>query len=185
MPTVLEIATRVLLISSEMLLISAALHDIATRTVPNWVPLCLLMAGICLRIADHTPGWGVIAACVVFAVTLLCWRRGWMGGADVKLFTASAILVPPKLVCSMVLASSLAGGALVLIYLMLRLFVGRLPRGQPVGQPAGQPGGPPVGRPAAFLSRIWRVERRRIRRLESLPYASAIAAGALSILLTV
>jgi prepilin peptidase CpaA len=169
MPHLLEIAMKALLIGSEMLLLGAALHDISTRTVPNWVSVCLLMAGIGLRISDHTLGWGLIAACLVFTVTAFLWRRGWMGGADVKLFTASAILVPPTLVLNMVLASSLSGGALVLIYLMMRPFVGQSP----------------AGRPASFLSRILRVERRRIRRLESLPYASAIAAGALFVLLRV
>lgn len=168
-PEFVHLATRAVLIGTEILLLGAAVHDVATRTVPNMVPLVILLAGAVLRVLQGGLELGLLAAAIVFLVTAFCWRRGWMGGADVKLATASALVVPPGLVPSLALAISMAGGALILIYLAMRPLVGR----------------PKPGRPVGFVARIWRVERRRIRRLESLPYASAIAAGALFILLTV
>ena len=35
------------------LLLYAALHDLAARTVPNWLPLCVLALGIVARLMDH------------------------------------------------------------------------------------------------------------------------------------
>lgn len=162
-----------LLIVSVALLVGAALHDIATRTVPNWMPLGLMLAGLGLRLAQGGLPLGLAAAALVFAVAAFCWRRGWMGGADVKLFAACALVVPPGLVAGMILVISIAGGLLAVIYKLLCLGLRLLPK----------PSRP--GRPRGLLARIWRVERRRIRRLESLPYASAIAAGALTTLMMV
>jgi prepilin peptidase CpaA len=115
------------------------------------------------------------AAVAVFAAAAFCWRRGWMGGADVKLLGAVTLLVPPVLVLNLLAAVSMAGGVLALIYLALRPLVGR--------SVAGRPAGPGVARQAGMLRRICRVELRRIRRRESLPYASAIAAGAILVML--
>jgi prepilin peptidase CpaA len=111
---------------------------------------------------------------MVFAGCWYCWRRGWIGGGDVKLLSACAMLVPPASVPELVLATSIAGGALALFYLCLA----RLLRASATAQPTrlqanGQP--PPTG----LVGRIWRVERRRIRRRLSLPYACAISAGVL------
>jgi len=43
-------------------------------------------------------------------------------------------------------------------------------------------GAPPAGRPQGLIARIVRVERRRIGRGASLPYACAITAGLLFVI---
>jgi len=149
------------------ILIAAMLHDIAFRTVPNWMPLLLATAGL-LRHAIH--GNPAIAALTGLLVTLAaagCWWRGWLGGGDVKLLGAVAVLVPSSLAPRLLGDVALAGGALALLYLALSRLV-----------PA-----PPVTRPAALCARIRRAEQWRVRRRGPLPYASAIAAGALFVLL--
>ncbi len=90
-----------------------------------------------------------------------------MGGGDVKLLAAAALLLPPRLVPGYVLAVALAGGVLGLLYLGLgALLRRRAPRATP-------------RRPATLLRRALRAEAWRIRRRGPLPYGCAIAAGAL------
>src|ERR1700710_121332 len=74
----------------------AALQDMAFRLVPNRVPLAIAVLGGILRAIEGDLAAGLLAAVVVFAVAAFCWRRGWLGGADVKLFGAGALLVPPS-----------------------------------------------------------------------------------------
>lgn len=144
-------------------LLAASVHDVALRTVPN--ALCLLLAadGIVLRVLSHSLLSGAATAALVFAAGAVCWRRGWLGGGDVKLLAAASLLLPPYHVPDFVLGVGLAGGGLAIVYLVLRAVV-RAPR---------------PGRPSGLLGRLIRVERWRIARRGSLPYASAIAAGAL------
>jgi hypothetical protein len=67
------------------------------------------------------------------------------------------------------LSTAIAGGLLALLYLALARL---LPAG------AGALRANPIRR-ANLVPRIWRAERRRIRRGQSLPYSCAITAGVL------
>jgi prepilin peptidase CpaA len=148
-------------------LLLAGAHDLAFRTVPNWMPMVLLLPGILLRLMSGTLILGLLAGLLIFLAGVFCWRRGWLGGGDVKLLAATAVLVPPSLVVNLLLDVALAGGVLAMIYLaMARL----------VALPSGTP------RPSGMLQRIRRVELFRVRRGGPLPYASAIAAGTLFVL---
>jgi len=148
-------------------LLLAAMHDLVARTVPNRLAAALAVTGIALRAVAGGLGAGLLIGAVVFCLTALCWKRGWMGGGDVKLFAATAILVPPALTFSFVTAVALSGGLLALGYLLARRLV---------APPSAQ-------RPRNLLARALRVERWRIRRGGPLPYACAIAAGGLLVLL--
>jgi prepilin peptidase CpaA len=150
------------------LLLAASAQDLAARVVANGLSLAIAFVGLALQVAQGRVLASLATALGVFVIAALCWRRGWMGGGDVKLLAASALLVPPALVPGLVFAVAMAGGVLALLYLLL---------GRMLPPPSGR-------RPATRLGRILRIEQRRIRRRVSLPYASAIAAGALFILLT-
>ena len=165
----LTVIHAVLLASGLALFALACLQDWAMRMVPNRVPACIALLGLCLRCLDGTLLWGLLAAFIVFAIAVFCWRRGWLGGADVKLFGAGALLVPPAGASGFVLASCLAGGVLALVYAAI---------GRMVPPPAAQ-------RPPSQLRRYLRVEQRRLQRRGPLPYATAIAAGATFVLLGV
>ena len=152
-----------------VLLVYAALHDIAARTVPNWLPLCLLMLGCGARLADHSLLAGVAVTLVTFVVLFGLWLGGAMGGGDVKLWAATALLIPPLLQPELgfLLRVLLLGGALAILYLLLRVCVPR----------------PRASRQGGLLRRVARVEAWRIGRRAPLPYACAIAGGALASLL--
>jgi prepilin peptidase CpaA len=148
-------------------LLLAGAHDVAFRTVPNWMPALLLLPGILLRLNSGTLMLGLLAGLLVFLAGAFCWRRGWLGGGDVKLLAATAVLVPPPLVVNLLLDVALAGGVLAIIYLATSCLVRR---------PSTTP------RPPGMLRRICRAELYRVRRRGPLPYASAIAAGTLFVL---
>lgn len=145
----------------------AALHDVAVRTVPNTAALLLLLIGVAARLLDHNISGGVIATFCVFAVTFIFWRLGWMGGGDLKLLTASAMFVASapaaQGVGGMVIATTLAGGVLSLLYLTGSLLAPK----------------PAAVKPKGFIMRVFRAELWRLRRRGPLPYATAIAAGTL------
>jgi prepilin peptidase CpaA len=150
-----------LLFCSSVMLV-ASLHDIAARTIPNQLALALVIAGISASaIGGHLFG-SLAAASGVFALSAVCWRRGWMGGGDVKLLGAASVGMPAGSVLTFIAAVAMAGGVLALFYLLARQLLPfhRSPR------------------PNGMLARVLRAERWRISRGGPLPYACAITAGA-------
>ncbi len=145
------------------LLALAAASDLASRIVPDRASLGIALAGVLLRLQDSTLAPALAAALTVFAAALVCWHRGWLGGGDVKLVAAAALIVPPGRVPGLVAAVLLSGGVLALIYLALAALL-----------PA-----PAASAPRGRWARIARIERRRVHRRGPLPYACAIVAGTL------
>jgi prepilin peptidase CpaA len=161
--TTLPTLHAILLLAAAISLLFAVAHDVAVRTVPNHVSLIVAAAGLGLNTLDGRLTPALVGGGLVFAGCWYCWHRGWIGGGDVKLLAACALLVPPASVPELLLCTALAGAVLALLYLAL----GRvLPKGA-------------TPRPTGLLRRVWRAEQRRIRRRLSLPYACAICAGVL------
>lgn len=160
------LAHPVLVGLSALILLAAVLNDIAFRTVPNWMPAALLALGIGIRTLDGGLAPSLLACVLILLGAGFCWRRGWMGGGDVKLLAACGVLAPPGLSGVMLLNVALAGGALALLYLAL----GRVLAAPEVACPPGR------------LRQIVWEERHRIHSRSPMPYASAIAVGALLVL---
>jgi prepilin peptidase CpaA len=158
------VAHAVVFFSLGMLLL-AALHDAALRTIPNWIPVSLAAGGLILRIQQGNAFAGVGIAALLLIVLGLLWLRGFIGGGDMKLIPAVALVLPPSGAAGFILYVALAGGVLALIYLVLPFVV-----------PAPRPG-PRRG----FLARVLKAEAWRMHRHGPLPYALAIAGGALPI----
>ena len=154
-----------------LLLTAAAVHDFAFRIIPNVVPATLLLAGLALRLLEGGIEAGLALAFAVFLVAAVCWQRGWMGGGDVKLLAATALVVPPFEVGSFLLITIQAGGVLGVLYLILSRTV-RLP-----------PPGRRRGTSRNIVLRVARAERWRICRGAPLPYGFAIAVGGITLLL--
>jgi len=127
----------------------------------------LIALGVVARFADSHLLMGLLAGTVVFLVSVAFWRRGWLGGADVKLLTGCAIVVPCGQVALFLAAMALAGGIHALVYLALRVI---LPRPRYVAE-------------AGAFARVLRAEAWRISRGGPLPYVCAITAGFLFVML--
>jgi prepilin peptidase CpaA len=163
----------------------AAAHDVLARTVPNWMPMTLAGLGIIQCVLDGRLLVSLLVGTMVFVLSGLCWKRGWLGGGDVKLLGAAAIAFPPAAVAPFVTAVALAGGVLGVVYFACgRLIPASMPRRPVDRQPVDrQSVDRQITRPVGLLSRAWRLERWRLSRGGPLPYAVAIAAGGLFIFL--
>lgn len=154
-----------MLVGAGMILV-AALHDAAARTIPNWIPACLAVAGLVLRVQDDQAIAGLGIAVLLLIILGALWLRGFIGGGDVKLIPAVALVLPPSSVPGFVLCMAITGGVLALLYLILPYLV--------------QP--PRPGRRRGLLARALKAEAWRVHRRGPLPYAVAIAGGALPII---
>ncbi len=152
-----------------LLLLAAAASDVVRRIIPDWVSIALaalgLLAGL-LR-GPHALLGSVAAALLLFATLALLHRRGALGGGDVKLASAVALVLPFGAFGDFVEATAIAGGVLALLHLALRPFAPRLA---------------PV-RGASLARRVLAAECWRLRRHGSIPYGVAIACGGALMLL--
>ncbi|HVC61987.1 MAG TPA: prepilin peptidase [Acetobacteraceae bacterium] len=146
-----------------LLLVYAALHDVAARTIPDTIPAALAVLGLVLRVVEGSLLPAMAAAALLGICVGFCWSRGWLGGGDVKLLAALAMVLPPARVLPAITAIGWFGALLAVPFWVLRRRLGA----------------PSSCRPAGLLARIWRAERFRLRRGGPLPYGLAIAAGGL------
>ncbi len=130
-----------------------------------------MVVGLLLRIMDHSLLPSLAATLVCFVLLFPVWLAGVVGGGDVKLWTATVLLVPPpwQAELSFTCRVLLSGGLLAILYLLLRLIIRR----------------PRAPRPGSLFKRVLRAEAWRIYRRGPLPYAFAIAGGAILSLLPV
>lgn len=169
-----DLVPQVLVLAAALTLLFGAVCDMGWRLIPNGVPLTLLAVGPALRLVQAGPTgllFSAMAAAALFALLLVAFNRGLMGGGDVKLMPAAALALPAATVPQFVLVTALAGGALALVYLVLQLAARRLP---PV---------PRQHRASPLPRRLLAAESWRLRRRGPLPYGVAIAASALLVLL--
>jgi prepilin peptidase CpaA len=155
-----------------LLLVYAALHDFAARTVPNWLPICVFLVGAAWRLFDHSLLAGLAVAAITFVILFAVWLAGAIGGGDAKLWPATAMLIPPYVQpeLNFFVRVFLIGGLLALVYLALWLVLPKMRRG-------------PASRAAGLGRRVLRAEAWRIGRRGPLPYALAISGSAIITLL--
>ncbi len=117
----------ILLGTVAILLTAAALSDLLTMKIPNWLslamaglfPVAALIAGFDMAtIGSHfLAGAGVLAVC--FALFAL----GWIGGGDAKLAAAIAVWTGPFLpLLEWSILAAVFGGILTLAILVTRMF---------------------------------------------------------------
>jgi prepilin peptidase CpaA len=107
------------------LVILAALKDITSFTIPNWISGVLIVAflvaapvlGAPLSLLGQHLGIGVAGLILGMGMFAL----GWIGGGDAKLFAAACLWLGWPALTSFLLATTLAGGALAVILVGLRL----------------------------------------------------------------
>ncbi|WP_248345671.1 A24 family peptidase [Anaeromyxobacter paludicola] len=147
------------------LLALAGAWDVAERRVPNALPACIAAAGLVaqgLRGGVAAVGAGLVCGLAVGALLVVPWRRGLMGGGDLKVAASAALWLGPAETIVFLLASALAGGVVSLAtwFLDRRALVA----------------------PPALAAASWRSAAMRGGAGLTVPYSVAIAAGALAAL---
>lgn len=118
------IVQAVLLFVFPALVIVAALRDITSYTIPNWISggliLAFIPAALALGLPLETIGlqFGVGAVALVAAMAMFA--LGWIGGGDAKLFAAAALWMGWPAVATFIMVTGLGGGLLTLGLLGLR-----------------------------------------------------------------
>ena len=106
------------------LVISAALTDAASYTIPNRLNLALAAAYPAAALILGRPlgeiGVGMAIGFGALLVAVGLFAAGWIGGGDAKLFAAVSLWLGWPSVVSFLIASALAGGALAILLLNVR-----------------------------------------------------------------
>jgi prepilin peptidase CpaA len=106
-----------------LLLVVAAVTDGRSRTIPNEVNLAIALLAPGFWWVTHLTLWPGLAiqlgiAVVVFTVLLGAFKIGQMGGGDVKMFTAIALVLPPLDFLDAFVGTAMVGGTLTSIQLI-------------------------------------------------------------------
>jgi prepilin peptidase CpaA len=106
------------------LVIVAALKDVTSYTIPNWISGVLIVAFAPAALAS---GLTLGAMGVHLAVGVACllagigmFAAGWIGGGDAKLFAAAGLWLGAQTIAPFILVTALGGGALAVFLLQLR-----------------------------------------------------------------
>lgn len=116
--------TLLLLFQGAMML--AATCDIFTMTIPNRLTGLLMVAFLPAAVLLGLPltiiGWHIVVGAVALAVGFLFFSRGWIGGGDAKFCAATALWLGPSLILEYLLISTVLGGAITLLILLVRQY---------------------------------------------------------------
>ncbi len=107
-----------------VLLVIAAISDLATMKIPNAISIALV-AGYCAAAYFAQIGWeaflyGIACGLAVLAATFGMFAMGWMGGGDAKLASATAVWMGWTLIMPYLLIAAVFGGLLTLMILFFR-----------------------------------------------------------------
>lgn len=113
----------ILLGALAILLLLAAIGDLRSRTISNWLNGAIAFLAIPFWFAADLPLWPDVVlqigvALLVFVVFALLFNLGMMGGGDVKMLTALALWLPWGAVLKLIVIMSIAGGVLTLVMLI-------------------------------------------------------------------
>ncbi|KQN29419.1 MULTISPECIES: prepilin peptidase [unclassified Sphingomonas] len=120
-----NIALPILIFALGGLLVSAGIQDARTREIANWKNAAIAMLAPLWWYANGLGLWPDMAlqvgvALAVFALFLVAFHFGMMGGGDVKLIVALALWLPFPAFLSMLMVMSIAGGLVTVVMMIER-----------------------------------------------------------------
>lgn len=99
------------------LLLVAAVGDVRTRRIPNWLTLTAILSGLIqsfLPTATLTPTQSLLGILAGFGLPFILFGLNALGGGDVKLFTGVGAWIGPMLVLQTFCLAAILGLAIVL-----------------------------------------------------------------------
>jgi len=120
------------LILASLLLCTAALWDAATFTIPNWISIALVVLFIPYAVSTPEMTWGnigthLLVAGIAFAVGFALFAMNVLGGGDVKLMTATLLLIGNDGLDNFLVIVALTGGVLsvgaIVLYVLRRRLI--------------------------------------------------------------
>jgi prepilin peptidase CpaA len=141
--------------------LAGVVEDLARRRISNWTSGGALAGGLIVNFAYQ--GWkgawhSLLGAIIGFAIFLIFYLLGGMGGGDIKLMAGFGALLGDSQILPAAMLSAVAGGLMAVVYLTVRAIT-RLWRKR-------------------SMSGIVPASSSNEKADESMPYAPAITAGA-------
>jgi len=101
---------------------AATVTDLRTREIPNWIPVAALLAGFAFHL--WTLGWrglgvGFLGALSGFAIFLIFYLLGGMGGGDIKLMTGFGAVLGAGSLLVAAFWTAIAGGVFAAVVVAL------------------------------------------------------------------
>lgn len=107
------------------LVVAAAIGDVLTMRIPNWLNGATALAVVPMAVLAGMPldvvQWHLLAGAVMLLFGFGLFARGYIGGGDAKLLAAAGLWVGWSALLPFVLVTTLAGGALAIIYKLWQL----------------------------------------------------------------
>ncbi|MBS0334934.1 MAG: prepilin peptidase [Proteobacteria bacterium] len=143
----IHLVQTLMLLSFPALVIAAAVTDLTSYTIPNWIPASLIaafgLAALAFGLPLATVGMDVAVCGVALVAGMAMFAMRWIGGGDAKLFAAAALWLGLGPSVTYLVFTALAGGALAVGLLALRSPPARavLPQGPAWFARLSEPGG--------------------------------------------
>ncbi len=145
-----------------LLMTYAAVSDLLTMRIPNWLNLATIVSaiafGLLLPLDSVEFGSRLIWATAVFAICYCMFHLNWMGGGDVKMIPGVLLWCPSAHYVELLAGISMYGGALAFGVILVRSF--------------------PM--PVFTVGWTW-LDRIHTHKERKIPYGIAIAAGGITI----
>jgi prepilin peptidase CpaA len=121
-PMILQVLPAVLWALALTALLASAWTDLKDRIIPNELAGVVAASGLCLcLLLRPEQTWISLVVVVLMLIGLgVAAHFGMLGGGDVKLISATTLLVPPDHVGYLMALIAMAGGLLSCVYLVLR-----------------------------------------------------------------
>lgn len=109
-----------LLAALAIALLYAAFTDFRSRRIDNWLNAAIALGAplfwYSTSMSYSAMGWQLLMALGTFVVLAVLFALRAMGGGDVKLLTALALWITPRLFLDLVLMMALVGGLLTFLF---------------------------------------------------------------------
>ncbi|KPQ10875.1 MAG: Tad secretion system prepilin peptidase TadV [Saliniramus fredricksonii] len=114
----------ILVLAAPALIILAAIYDVFTMTIPNWLSLALgglfVVTVPFLGLDWWTIAMHLAAGASILAIGIAMFAAGWVGGGDVKLAAATCLWVGFSLMIEYFFIAAIFGGILTIFILLMR-----------------------------------------------------------------
>lgn len=110
-----------ILAASAVVYLAAVWNDLFHRSIPDILSVAIVGLAIlrlCVASQPGTPLPTLLTTVAVFAVASFFFARGWLGGGDVKLVSATTLLVGAEAAFPFLLWMAIAGGVLSVLVLI-------------------------------------------------------------------
>jgi prepilin peptidase CpaA len=122
LPAQWNLSETIIVVLGVVVLVVAAYGDARKRLIPNVLTVAVAILGICRLIVIGDPiaaSYTLIAASLLFLVTFVLFWRGIMGGGDVKLLTATVLLIGYHPVFVFLMIMCICGALLSLVMILM------------------------------------------------------------------